>query len=180
MELYRITIPKDDAYTVIEGMGNMAQCHFIDLNKAEQAFALPYSARIKAAEDCERRLTYLMNKCRESRIRVIQPKDIGDYKRRITIIAEEKRRAVNLLFDALDTDVQEKEKFVVLQSKTIQEMKANINIMRDRLKVLKFVSRQSAVIGNAIPAGGMIRDAEIGNSINSNNVDGDFFASREG
>jgi hypothetical protein len=24
MELYRITIPKDDAYTVIEGMGNMA------------------------------------------------------------------------------------------------------------------------------------------------------------
>ena len=52
--------------------------------------------------------------------------------------------------------------------------------MRDRLKVLKFVSRQSAVIGNAIPAGGMIRDAEIGNSINSNNVDGDFFASREG
>ncbi len=75
---------------------------------------MPYSARIKAAEDCERRLTYLMNKCRESRIRVIQPKDIGDYKRRITIIAEEKRRAVNLLFDALDTDVQEKEKFVVL------------------------------------------------------------------
>lgn len=59
-------------------------------------------------------------------------------------------------------------------------MKANINIMRDRLKVLKFVSRQSAVIGNAIPAGGMIRDAEIGNSINSNNVDGDFFTSREG
>jgi hypothetical protein len=55
-----------------------------------------------------------MNKCRESRIRVIQPKDIGDYKRRIIIIAEEKRRAVNLLFDALDTDVQEKEKFVVL------------------------------------------------------------------
>jgi hypothetical protein len=24
MELYRITIPKDDAYTVIDGMGNMA------------------------------------------------------------------------------------------------------------------------------------------------------------
>lgn len=114
MELYRITIPKDDAYRVIEGMGNMAQCHFIDLNKSEQAFSLPYSSRIKAAEDCERRLTYLMNKCKESRIRVIEPKNIEDYKRRIVIIAEEKRRAVNLLFDALDTDVQEKERFVVL------------------------------------------------------------------
>lgn len=114
MELYRITIPKDDAYRVIEGMGNMAQCHFIDLNKAEQAFLLPYSSRIKAAEDCERRLTYLMLKCKESRIRVIAPVDIEDYKKRIVIIAEEKRRAVNLLFDALDSDVQEKERFVQL------------------------------------------------------------------
>lgn len=100
---------------------------------------MPYSSRIKAAEDCERRLTYLMNKCKESRIRVIPPKDIEDYKKRIVVIAEEKRRAVNLLFDALDTDVQEKERFVVLQSKTIQEMKANVNIMRDRLEVLQFV-----------------------------------------
>ena len=59
-------------------------------------------------------------------------------------------------------------------------MKANINIMRDRKKVLKFVYNQSAVIGNAIPAGGMIREPELGTSINPNNVDGDFFASREG
>ncbi len=59
-------------------------------------------------------------------------------------------------------------------------MKANINIMRDRLEVLQFVYRQSAVIGNAIPAGGMIRDPELGGSINPNNVDGDFLASREG
>jgi len=33
MELYRITIPKDNAQTIIERMGDMAKFHFIDVNK---------------------------------------------------------------------------------------------------------------------------------------------------
>ena len=73
MELYRITVPKDDAYRVIERMGDMAQFHFIDLNKHDQAFSLPYASRIKAVEDCERRLAFLFKVCKESRIRVIHP-----------------------------------------------------------------------------------------------------------
>ncbi len=80
---------------------------------------MPYAARIKAVEDCERRLAYILNKCKESRIKIIPPKNLDDYKKRITVIAEEKRRALNLLFDALDSEVMEKEKFVVQQSKTI-------------------------------------------------------------
>jgi len=57
-------------------MGAMSSCHFIDLNKNEQAFLLPYAARIKAAEDCERKIEYLLEKCKEARIRIIKPKDI--------------------------------------------------------------------------------------------------------
>ena len=59
MELYRITVPKDDAYRIIERMGEIAKFHFIDLNKREQAFLLPYASRIKATVDSERRLAYL-------------------------------------------------------------------------------------------------------------------------
>jgi hypothetical protein len=35
MELYRITVPKDEAYKIIERMGDMAYFHFIDLNKRD-------------------------------------------------------------------------------------------------------------------------------------------------
>ena len=73
MELYRITVPKDDAYRIIERMGDIAKFHFIDLNKQEQPFNLPYGARIKAADDCERRLALLFKLCKESRVRVIHP-----------------------------------------------------------------------------------------------------------
>lgn len=112
MELYRITVPKDEAYRLIERMGDMGQFHFIDLNKHEKAFSLPYASRIKAAEDCERRLIFLLKTCKDSRIRVIHPQDIEDYKKRIVMIAGEKHKAVNLLFDVFDNTIKEIEQFV--------------------------------------------------------------------
>lgn len=59
-------------------------------------------------------------------------------------------------------------------------MKANINIMKDRKKVLKFVYKQSAVIGNARPAQPERVDAELAGSINPNQIESDFLAVRDG
>ena len=56
MELYKITIPKDDAWRVIEALGHKDFAHFIDLNKQEQLFNLPFAFQIKACEETERRL----------------------------------------------------------------------------------------------------------------------------
>jgi len=35
MTLYQIAIPKDDAWDVMNQLGNLNLCHFIDLNKGE-------------------------------------------------------------------------------------------------------------------------------------------------
>jgi vacuolar-type H+-ATPase subunit I/STV1 len=43
MELYRVIIPKDDAWKVVEALGNTDAAHFVDLNKNEQPFMLPYA-----------------------------------------------------------------------------------------------------------------------------------------
>jgi len=56
MELYKMTIPKDDAWRVIEALGHKDFAHFIDLNKQEQLFNLPFAFQIKACEETERRL----------------------------------------------------------------------------------------------------------------------------
>jgi len=60
MELYRMSIPKDDAWRVVESIGNNSFAHFIDLNKNEQVFNLPYAFRIKMCDDTERRIQYLI------------------------------------------------------------------------------------------------------------------------
>jgi vacuolar-type H+-ATPase subunit I/STV1 len=42
MELYRVILPKDEAWFVAEALGKIGKAHFVDLNKNMQAFELPY------------------------------------------------------------------------------------------------------------------------------------------
>jgi vacuolar-type H+-ATPase subunit I/STV1 len=56
MTLYQIAIPKDDAWEVMNELGNLNVAHFIDLNQGEQPFNLPYANQIKRCEETERRI----------------------------------------------------------------------------------------------------------------------------
>lgn len=42
MEMYQVTLPKDDAWFIMNELGNMGVVQFMDLNKNEQSFAMPY------------------------------------------------------------------------------------------------------------------------------------------
>jgi hypothetical protein len=153
MELYRVTIPKDDSYKVIEAMGHMGVCHFVDLNKTEQPFNLPYATRIRLCEDAERRLLYLLNKCKEMRIRINRPKTIQSYKDNIARITQNKQKSAQLLFDSIDEEVTNNERHIFHQSKVIADMKLDINKMKDYYEVLDFVSVTAKTLGpNAQPA----------------------------
>lgn len=47
MSLYEITIPKDNAWDIMNELGNLNCIHFMDLNKTEQVFNLEYAPLIK-------------------------------------------------------------------------------------------------------------------------------------
>jgi len=57
-------------------LGNLNLAHFIDLNKNEQVFNLPYATQVKRCEETERRLMNLLNECKSSRIPIVKPKNI--------------------------------------------------------------------------------------------------------
>lgn len=42
MEMYQVTMPNDDAWYLMNEMGTLGSLHFMDLNKGEQPFHLPY------------------------------------------------------------------------------------------------------------------------------------------
>lgn len=79
MELYRVTIPKDDAWKVVESLGNLDVAHFIDMNKGEQPFNLPYASRIKLCDEAERRLAFLLSKCKEHHIPIKKPESVEQF-----------------------------------------------------------------------------------------------------
>lgn len=52
-----MTMPKDDAWFIMNELGSAANSvHFIDLNKDEQTFTLPYASQLRRCEESIRRL----------------------------------------------------------------------------------------------------------------------------
>ena len=87
-------------------------------------------------DETERRIQFLVNKCKEMRVEVKRPETIEEFDRFIDTIAKDRRKALNLLFDTVEQEMIDKEKFVVSQSKTIQDMQTGINKLEDYVNVL--------------------------------------------
>ena len=58
MMMYQVTIPKDDSWEIMNELGKLEVVHFVDLNKGEQVFNLPYQAQISRCEETQRRIMY--------------------------------------------------------------------------------------------------------------------------
>jgi hypothetical protein len=56
MHLYKFLLTKDNAYQTMRALGKANAVHFLDMNKSEQAFKLPYTDLVKRCEEAERRI----------------------------------------------------------------------------------------------------------------------------
>jgi hypothetical protein len=56
-----LTVPKDDAWNVMNEFGDTGLAHFIDLNKEESPYSLPYTNQVKQCEETERKLQFLLD-----------------------------------------------------------------------------------------------------------------------
>ena len=50
MKLYQLTVPKDEAQAAMNAIGDIGCMHFLDLNKEDSAYGLPYTGSIKKIE----------------------------------------------------------------------------------------------------------------------------------
>jgi len=74
-------------------------------------------------------------------ITTTRPKSIDCLEEAILQLAEERRRAMPLLFDNIEQDISQKERFVVGQEKTLKEMQDSIFKLADYCWVLSFVGK---------------------------------------
>jgi hypothetical protein len=140
MELYRISIPKDDVWRVVEKIGLSNFAHFIDMNKDKQAFSLPYGFRVKMCDDTERRIAFLIQKSHELKVPCTRPKTIESQSYYADKMCQNRQVAAELLFDTIDKDIQQKEQFVLSQARIITEMQTAINKKVDCCWVYSFVA----------------------------------------
>lgn len=87
MYLYKFVLPKDTAWQSIRALGYTNAAHFIDMNRHEQPYKLPYTDMVKRCEESERRLmysslplmlpySYLAKECKRYRVSLISPQTV--------------------------------------------------------------------------------------------------------
>lgn len=102
MELFKLTTPKDDAWKVIETLGQQDLVQFLNMNENVEVTKLVYQDRIKLCEETERRILFLLSTCSENYIKINRPDNVEVFSRNIQSIESEKKKSHELLFDAIE------------------------------------------------------------------------------
>lgn len=83
---------------------------------------------------------YILNECKALKVKVNKPKSIKSFLEALSAVKNAKRKASNLLFEEIEHDVQDKEKFVIEQTEKLREMNESFLTMLDYEKVLENVA----------------------------------------
>jgi hypothetical protein len=109
MELYQVTMSKDDAWFVTNALGLNGQLHFIDLNKGENNFHLPYYGQLGRCEQAIRGLDIIAAECKKLKIKVPKVGSVEQFQTALDRVLAERRKAENVLLDEIEADVAQKE-----------------------------------------------------------------------
>lgn len=91
----------------VERFGNLESIQFIDLNRGEQTFNLPYGHQIKRCEEALRDLMILTRECRNWDVHLEGPVNIEEMEDCIRRIEKEAGQTNSALFDDIEEEVQD-------------------------------------------------------------------------
>ena len=92
-----------------------------------------------------------------------KPKSVNVFMRNIAVIESDKKKGHDLLFDAIEEEVNKNEAFIREQIQAIQEMKEGISKLQDYQKVIGFVKKMLPQLQNAVPSSNAGVDDENNN-----------------
>ena len=82
-----------------------------------------------------------MNECKQLKVKINKPKSIKSFLEALSAVKNAKKKTSNLLFEEIEHDVQDKEKFVIDQTEKLREMNESFLTMLDYEQVLINVAK---------------------------------------
>ena len=82
-----------------------------------------------------------MSECSKLKVPINKPKGIKGFLDALSAIRHQKRKAANMLFEEIEADVIDKEKFVLEQTEKLKQMNESYLTMTDYEKVLESVGK---------------------------------------
>lgn len=123
----------------MEAFGELALADFIDLNKNEQVYDLPFTKQIRRCNDVIRKIEYLQEVCISHGINQKRISTIVDFKEARDALKSELQTSKYGIFDMVEKRVDEKEDFINDQIKSIKDMHHSYNYLIEYKEVLEKV-----------------------------------------
>lgn len=164
MQLYEITIPKDNSWEIMNKLGDIGRMHFINLNKDEQVFNLTFAPFVKRCEETEKRISFIEQECKRHRVEMEKPKNVREFLNTINNMQNRMKKAGNMFFESIEDDIKNKEKFVQEQTRKSKEIHDSFNLLFEYRTVLRKASNILQDRGR-----GMVEDGNI-HSLNNEDV----------
>ena len=112
MKLYQLKVQKDEAWNVMNQFGELGKAQFVELNKDEAPHSLPFTKQVKQCEEAERKLQFILDQCKKHYVQVTPPDNIDGFLNQLQKIKDNKKKAIHLLLDEIQKDINQQEKFV--------------------------------------------------------------------
>lgn len=136
MHLYQLQVPNDDKHAVMDHLGELGTCHFIDLNEEELPQSLDFTRQIKSIEESEKKMQYLLDQCTKHYYPVQKPDDSDGFKERIARVCRMKDKSMQNLLDDIQKDVSEQEHFIRQQNIELTSACETLRRLKDNLQVM--------------------------------------------
>lgn len=93
MSLYEISVPKDNAWDIMNTLGGLDALHFIDLNSDEQPFNLTFASWVKRCDDTLRKISLIKEECRRLEVDLKKPKNPETFLENIQAVYRNRKRS---------------------------------------------------------------------------------------
>eukprot|EP00347_Sterkiella_histriomuscorum_P018134 403346660 len=125
MQLYQLIMQKDDAWHTVNELGKLNCLHFIDLNSEKLPHEQQFARTIKLIDETERRVEMIVAECKRHNIDMRGPETSSEFHNAIEKLVEGKDEL--FLFDQIQTETKDREKFVQNQIQQIKELHKSFN-----------------------------------------------------
>lgn len=137
MHFYKFTCFKDNAWKVMNELGKLGNLDFIDLNKKEQPFNLPYGNTLKRCEEVLRNLMIVMS---QTDVNLRKPQTTEEFQEIIGHLEKKMGKTASSFFDHIETRVKELAQFTNESQETYEQIKQSyisLILMREVLKMVR-------------------------------------------
>ena len=148
VDLYSISIAKDDCWVVMNELGKMNALHFIDLNSNEQIFNRTFANSIKRCEDAERSFHYIESLCNSFKVRIQKPSTIHQFYYDLSKILEQRGKDKSTYIDDIIHDLGQKEKSLQEHMQKYEGLKLKEKQIVEKKAILQSIPTISAQVDN--------------------------------